>query len=92
MRIVLVYDVVNDARRRRLYKRLQGFLVPVQLSVFEGDATPKILEAIDRLIHRELDLEVDDVRIYRLCDGCVARVRHHGVAIPVADPDIPVVV
>ena len=92
MHIVLVYDVVSDSRRRRLHQRLQRYLVPVQYSVFEGPVNITLLDTIERLVHRELDLEVDDVRIYQLCQGCVGRVRHHGVAIPVADPDIPVVV
>lgn len=92
MRLVVVYDVMDDGRRRRLHKKLQRLLVPVQYSVFEGDSVDRVLTDVEDLVCRELDLGVDDVRIYRLCEACAGRVRHHGVALPVEDPDVPIVV
>lgn len=92
MRLVLVYDVVDDTRRARLHRRLQRHLVPVQLSVFEGEETPATLDAVVAIVQSALDLEVDDVRVYRLCEACAKRVQHHGVAVPVPDPDTPIVI
>lgn len=90
MRRVLVYDVTEDRRRTRLFKRLQRWLTPVQRSVFEGERAP--LSDLHALVHAELDLRVDDVRVYSLCRGCAARVEHWGVAVPISDPDVPIVV
>jgi CRISPR-associated protein Cas2 len=87
MRLVVCYDVVQDRRRAKLHKRLRDFLEPVQKSVFEGDLParrlPDLIEAVDLVI----DHEVDNVRVYELCRGCVGLVVHRGVAHEVRDPD-----
>lgn len=90
MRYVLVYDVADDRRRARLFRRLQRWLTPVQRSVFEGQDPP--IEAIRDLVLDETDGREDDVRIYALCRACADRVEHLGVAVPLPDPDVPVVV
>ena len=90
MRLVLVYDVVDDRRRARLFRRLQRWLTSVQRSVFEGDVSQ--VQPLRDLIQAELDLHVDDARIYRLCAGCAGQVEHFGVAVAVPDPHVPIVV
>jgi CRISPR-associated protein Cas2 len=73
MYVVIAYDVVDDGRRTRLAKALEGKIDRVQKSVFEGevdgDALASLREAIGQTIHRE----VDSVRIYHLCAGCRAK-------------------
>lgn len=91
MRWVLVYDVVEDKRRTRLHRRLRGYMEPVQKSVFEGDLDESMRRRVEDLILEELDLTVDDVRMYGLCRGCRTRIVHLGVAAPVADPSVPIV-
>jgi hypothetical protein len=44
---------------------------------------PDLIEAVDLVI----DHEVDNVRVYELCRGCVGLVVHRGVAHEVRDPD-----
>jgi len=92
MKLVLVYDVVDDRRRTRLFRRLQRWLTPVQYSVFEGDGGPREHHGIVDAVVDELDLGQDDVRVYRLCARCASRVEHIGQAVPVPDPDTPIVV
>jgi len=83
-------DVVQDKRRSRFFKKLKRLLIPVQKSVFEGQLGPRELTKVEALIHRELDLETDSVRIYLLCGGCKGLIRTHGVAAELPDPDAPV--
>lgn len=81
MRIVFSYDVSDDRRRARLAKGLKDFLVRVQYSVFEGEITPKDEDRLISLVHRELSLDVDSVRIYHLCRGCAGAMRLFGTSI-----------
>ncbi|MCA9572635.1 MAG: CRISPR-associated endonuclease Cas2 [Myxococcales bacterium] len=89
--IVLTYDVVEDARRTRLFKRLKAYLLPVQKSVFEGRANARVLATVESLALGLIDPETDTVRIYVLCGACGARVRHLGTAAPVPEPGTPLV-
>ena len=90
MHWVLSYDVVDDRRRTRFFKRLKRFLIPVQKSVFEGPLSVSALREVESLIARELDLETDSVRLYPLPAGAVGLIRCWGVAAPLADPDEPI--
>ena len=92
MHLVLTYDVVNSRRRQRFFKRLKKFLSPVQKSVFEGPVPPRQLDAIERLVVRELDLETDTVLVYNLCRGCVGLRRALGVARHLQDPEAPILI
>lgn len=80
MEVVLAYDVVNDRRRARFHRRLKRLMVPVQHSVFEGELTPRTLAQVEALIHRELDLGEDSVRLYSLCRPCAGLLRCYGTA------------
>jgi len=68
--ILLSYDIVDDRRRTRLAKGLLNYLDRVQKSVFEGLVATRSLEALYTLIEKEIDPELDSVRIYRLCQRC----------------------
>ena len=92
MHLVFAYDVVSDSRRARLHKRLKRLLVPVQRSVFEGDAPHSAWGKLEALITRELNLEQDSVRIYPLCKACAGLVRSYGTAPELLDPDAPFIV
>ena len=89
MRWVLSYDVVEDRRRGRFYKRLKRLMIPVQKSVFEGSLTAAALEEVEVLIAGELDLETDSVRLYPLPSSWAGSIRCWGVAAPLPDPDEP---
>lgn len=64
---VVAYDIVDDRRRERLALLLSGYGPRVQLSVFEamlGSASEE--RAMRTAIREIIDVEVDQVRIYRL--------------------------
>lgn len=92
MRYVLAYDVVEDRRRTRFFKRLKRWMAPTQKSVFEGELSVAQLAEVERLLRRELNLQTDAVRVYPLCSACAARVRNHGVAPELWDQGAPLIV
>jgi len=81
MHIVVTYDVSDDRLRPRLYGWLQGYLWPVQKSVFEGDLD-------DRGLHRLLagvrgfHRPGDRLRVYTLCAACAHRTRDLAARTP----------
>lgn len=89
---MLCYDVVGDGRRAKLYKKLQGFLRPVQRSVFEGRLPERRWDPLLRVVNGIIDPTEDSVRIYRLCGGCAGVVTHLGVSPVLPDPGEPIVV
>jgi CRISPR-associated protein Cas2 len=92
MHLVLCYDVVQDRRRGRLFKKLKGFLTPVQKSVFEGELPVRRWDDLIRTVQRCIDPLTDSVRIYGLCRGCAATITHIGITPMLSDPDEPVVI
>lgn len=91
MVLVLCYDVSSDRRRGRLFRKLKGFLIPVQESVFEGHLPERRWEALLKVIGGCIDREADSVRIYRLCGGCSGVTTLIGRSPPVTDPEVPVI-
>jgi len=69
MLVTVCYDVSDDARRTRIFKRLKGFGWPVQKSVFECDLDDDDIARMEEVL-RKLVAKEDLVRIYRLCESC----------------------
>lgn len=90
--LVLVYDVADDRRRATLFKRLKGFLTPVQESVFEGDLPSRRWTELRRTVDRTIDAGEDSVRIYALCRACRGQTTLIGRSPPVPDPGEPILV
>lgn len=84
MHCVLCYDIVDDARRRKLHAGLHGFMEHVQKSVFEGPVPAERYDDLVRLVTGIIDHATDTVRIYHLCRGCVQLTDHIGTAKVVA--------
>ncbi|MGD9495244.1 MAG: CRISPR-associated endonuclease Cas2 [Armatimonadota bacterium] len=72
MLVAVCYDVPDDARRTRIFKRLKGFGQPVQKSVFECDLHEDEIARMEEKL-RALVAKEDLVRIYRLCEACRAK-------------------
>lgn len=72
MFIVLVYDIVSDHRRNRVAKEMENWGQRVQHSVFECDLDEtriqSLIEVLKKMTHSD-----DDVRLYRLCVGCLGK-------------------
>ena len=92
MHIVVCYDVVNDRKRTKLAKALKNFLERVQKSVFEGDISENRYLRMKKTIEKIIDLEIDTVRIYRLCERCIPATEIIGTGIFVEDQPEDIVV
>jgi len=70
MLVAICYDVVDDNRRSRLARYLDGVADRVQRSVFEGHLDDRTLARVARRTEQIIDPTCDSVRIYRLCETC----------------------
>jgi len=74
IRAVIVYDVVDDKRRRLLSDLLEGWGKRVNRSVFECLIdTRKKLQTLKTDIAEIVDTDEDSVRLYVLCLSCVEK-------------------
>lgn len=84
---LVAYDIPDDRRRTRIHKTLCGFGSWTQFSLFECHLDAKELILMQKKLHQLLDKSADNLRIYRICDGCAARVETIGSAPP-AEPKV----
>lgn len=63
---LICYDVVNDRRRDRISRLLEGYGLRIQKSVFECVLTPDQYELLQRRLQskRYLNPEEDQIRFY----------------------------
>jgi CRISPR-associated protein Cas2 len=64
MLTVVVYDIPDDKRRRKLAKFLEGYGRRVQFSVFECFLTLDEMRLLHRLVQERVNVEEDNVRFY----------------------------
>jgi len=67
---IISYDIVDDKARNRVAKILKDYGNRVQFSVFEALVSPEQLQRLKERVSREIDQQLDSVRIYRLCHEC----------------------
>ena len=85
---LMLYDVFDDKRLRRVRKHLESWGTPVQYSVFRVRGTERELERLRFELSKILDDE-DRLMIVRLCPGCAGRVTMRGDMPEVFDEDVP---
>jgi CRISPR-associated protein Cas2 len=83
MLILVCYDVNTETkpgrrRLRRVAKACEAFGQRVQKSVFECRVDLAQMEALERRLLAEIDVEQDCLRLYRLPSGAGNQVREHG--------------
>jgi CRISPR-associated protein Cas2 len=72
VRLVVTYDVSDDANRRKVYRTLERYGAWRQYSVFEVDVSKaERVELEDELEARIDENDGDRVRIYRQCESCL---------------------
>jgi len=72
VRLVVTYDVSDDANRRKVYRTLERYGAWRQYSVFEVDVSKaERVELEDELEDRIDENDGDRVRIYRQCESCL---------------------
>lgn len=86
MFLVVCYDIVDDRRRNRLYRKMKDFLPRVQKSVFEGPISDTRFLLLVAIIKKEIDPQTDTVRVYQLCARCIYSVEIYGTGTWV-DPE-----
>jgi CRISPR-associated protein Cas2 len=77
---IVSYDIVEDRRRRKVMKTLEGFGRRVQYSVFECELNDARLTRLESLLARIVDKGEDSVRFYPLNEADIARIRLLGNA------------
>ena len=70
-RVVIVYDIPSNKRRRLVSKVLEGYGYRVNRSVFECEIkNKKTLIELESELLDVLDIKKDSLRIYNLCENC----------------------
>ena len=64
--ILIIYDIVNNRRRQKLFKYLNGYGWRVQDSCFEAVLNDRLYRKMIKEIGKYIDKEEDSIRIYKL--------------------------
>jgi len=96
MLVIVTYDVSviseeGPRRLRRVAKVCGRYGQRVQKSVFECQVNEMQFEELERSLLAEVDLEVDNLRFYRLTEPHELRVKQYG-AFRAIDFDAPLLV
>jgi CRISPR-associated protein Cas2 len=73
MHVVISYDIVEDGRRNKISDLLKDYGTRVQYSVFECDINNETLRALINQLDGLIDQRDDSIRVYMICEGCLAR-------------------
>jgi len=73
MLVVVSYDIADDRRRVRAARVLEGAGVRVLESVFECDLTEREWKRLRGKLMKVISVKEDRVRVYFLCETCVAK-------------------
>lgn len=85
---LLIYDVRDNKRLRRVHRLCRAWGHPVQLSVFRVRGTEREMAQLELELARVLDREDRLIRV-RLCAGCASRVSVKGEQLEPFDLSIP---
>ncbi len=71
-RVVIVYDIISNKKRKKISDLLEGYGKRVNRSVFECQfKTQKIREKLTNELLKLLNPKVDSLRIYTVCQNCM---------------------
>src|SRR5436305_10657442 len=82
---VVAYDIQDDKRRTKIHKILKGFGQWTEFSLFECFLTKKELLQMRAKLDKQLNAREDRVRIYTICETCLAKIETVGIPEPVED-------
>ncbi len=77
--IIIVYDIADDRRRLKLFKTLEGYGIPVQLSVFECEMSDEDFLLMNHKVESIINKDEDSVIYYDLCPRCWHRIGRMGI-------------
>ncbi len=74
------YDITDDKIRKKLFKYLKNYGVPVQKSVFELRKSSKDIEQIKKDITDKFKIsKTDSIRFYKVCKECMKKIVVQGI-------------
>jgi CRISPR-associated protein Cas2 len=84
MLVIVCYDVNTETRAgrrrlRRVARACEGVGQRVQKSVFECQIDLAKMEELERRLLAEINIEEDNLRLYRMPDTNGCEVRQHGI-------------
>lgn len=85
MQYVVCYDITDDARRSRVAKLLLDFGSRIQESVFLANLDLELAGRMKARLTAVVDVELDKVNIFELCEACAKRDGVMGTAEVVED-------
>ena len=74
MFVVVSYDIADDRRRVRVASEMENFGRRVQYSVFECHLSEAEIADLETRLQAIIDLDLDRVRYYRLCERDYRRI------------------
>jgi len=91
MWFVVAYDIRSPKRLAKVARVMKNYGTRVQKSVFECDLDEKLYAEMKRKIQKALDLRMDSVRYYALCERCWPRLELSGPGIMLETEDVVIV-
>jgi CRISPR-associated protein Cas2 len=88
---LITYDITDPKRLKRMHKFLKEYGLNTQKSVFECDIDVEALKAIRKFCRDELNLDKDQVRIYKICSRCINKVEISGLGLKITQLDYAVI-
>ena len=79
---VIIYDVVSDARRDKVFQLLKEYGVPVQRSAFEARLTELEHRSLLARVEKLLDSRIDRFACYTIGKAEEPRIKSLGVPRP----------
>ncbi|MGB3974894.1 MAG: CRISPR-associated endonuclease Cas2 [bacterium] len=81
-KLIVVYDIVDDKRRRNLYKLLKSYGIRTQYSFFECLLSERQQETLKFKILDIIEPSEDKVGFIHLCDSCFDQIKRYGYSEP----------
>lgn len=87
--VLIIYDIIDNRRRLKFCKYISKYATRVQKSCFETYLSSGELDKILKKVDKYIDIEIDNVRIYKLSiDG---KVFNFGIQNPYAYEDTVII-
>lgn len=87
--VLIIYDIVNNSKRVKLSKKLEGYGFRVQKSAFEALINEKLYEKLLREIPKFVDVTEDSVRIYKIYG--YGEVRSYGINVDIPKDELIII-
>lgn len=76
---LVVYDIADARRLRKVAEVCKDYGIRIEYSVFECDLEERIFQAFWERLLGLIDLKEDRLIAYRICAECAANIRSAGV-------------